>query len=327
MTPGAAPGERPRRRDRVTGAPVSWRPAVVAPSLGASLAAGVCVLVLAVGLRLSAPVPAVLGPPPADLPGAEAVHIPSASGSLLRGWWVPGTPGGGAVVLLHGVRSNRLSLVRRARVLHEHGFAALLFDLQAHGESTGQRITFGRLEALDAAAAVAFVRERLPGERVGAIGVSLGGAAALLGPAPLPVDALVLEAVYPDIGTALANRLRAALGPVAGPVLTPVLVPAFEVLLPPVLGVRPDELRPADRIGAATAPLLVASGAADERTPLAEARRLFERAPEPKGFWAVPGAGHVDLERHDPDAYRRVVLPFLDQSLRRPAPGGPADAR
>ena len=43
------------------------------------------------------------------------------------------------------------------------------------------------------AAAVAFVRARLPGERVGAIGVSLGGAAALLGPAPLAVDALVVR--------------------------------------------------------------------------------------------------------------------------------------
>lgn len=291
--------------------------------LGALLAAGLCAAVLAVGSKLSAPVPAVLGPPPAALPGAEAVHIPSASGSTLRGWWVPGTPGGGAVVLLHGVWANRLSLVQRARVLHEHGFAVLLFDLQAHGESPGRRITFGRLEALDAAAAVAFVRARLPGERVGAIGVSLGGAAALLGPAPLPVDALVLESVYPDIAAALGNRLRVALGPAAGPVLAPLLVPAFELLLPPVLGVRPDELRPADRIGAATAPLLVASGSADERTTPDEARRLFERAPEPKRFWAVPGAAHVDLERHDPDDHRRVVVAFLARYLRRAGSGDP----
>lgn len=313
------------------GAFVSRRAAAGVVSLGSLLVVGLCASVLAVGLKLSAPVPAVLGPPPAGLPGATAVQIPSASGSSLRGWWVPGTPGGGAVVLLHGVRSNRLSLVRRARALHEYGFAALLLDLQAHGESPGRRITFGRLEALDTAAAVAFVRARLPGERVGAVGVSLGGAAALLGPAPVAVDALVLESVYPDITAALAHRLRAALGPVAGPVFTPVLVPAFELLLSPVLGVAPGELRPADRIGAVTAPLLVASGTADDRTPLAEARHLFERAPEPKHFWAVPGAAHVDLERHDPDAYRRVVLAFLARHLRRPAahpaPGGPDDAR
>lgn len=302
--------------------PAPRRPAVALLLLGALLAAGLCASVLAVGLQLSSPVSALLGPPPAALPGAEPVQIPSPSGSLLQGWWVPGAPSGGGVVLMHGVWSNRRSMAQRARVLHEHGYAVLLFDLQAHGESSGRRITFGRLEGFDALAAVAFTRQRLPGERVGALGASLGGAAALLGPGPLPVDALVLESVYPDIDAALANRLRAGLGPLAGPVLASLLAPAFTLLLPPVLGVRPDELRPIDRIGAATAPLLVASGTADDRTTLGEARSLFEHAPEPKQFWAVQGAAHVDLERHDPDAYWRVVLPFLARHLRTGDAGG-----
>ena len=220
-------------------------------------------------------------------------------------------------MLMHGVWENRLRMAQRARVLHEHGFAALLFDLQAHGESPGQRITFGRLEGLDATAAVRFVRRRLPGERVGVIGVSLGGAAAVLSPKPLLVDALVLESVYPSIDAALANRLRAGLGPAAGPLLTPLLAPLFKLLPPPVLGVTPGELRPIDRIGEVGAPVLVASGTLDDRTTLEEARALFERAPEPKRFWAVEGAGHVDLERHDPDEYWRNVLLFL-ALLRRP---------
>lgn len=220
-------------------------------------------------------------------------------------------------MLMHGVHSNRLSMVRRARTLHDQGFAVLLFDFQAHGGSPGTRITFGRLEALDAAAAVAFVRRRFPDERVGVIGTSLGGAAALLGPEPLPVNALVLESVYPDIDAALANRLRTSLGPVLGPVFTPLLTPTFEVLLPPILGVTPGDLRPIDRIGAVTAPLLVISGSADSYTPIAEAEALFERATAPKRFWAVPGAGHADLESYDSVAYWRVVLPFLTEHLRR----------
>lgn len=225
-------------------------------------------------------------------------------------------PGGGAVVLMHGVWENRLRMVPRARRLQEEGFAVLLFDLQAHGESPGTRITFGRLEGLDAAAAVAFVRRRLPEERVGVIGVSLGGAAAVLGPAPLPVDALVLESVYPDIDAALSNRLRAGLGRIAGPLLTPLLAPVFELLLPPILGVTPDELRPIDHIGAATAPVLVASGTADDRTPLYEALALFDHAREPKRFWAVQGAAHVDLEHYDSDQYWTNILPFLSAALQ-----------
>ena len=295
----------------------SLRQAVMGALLAALLlGAGLCGSVLAVGLFLSSPSHALVGPPPATLPMAEAVQVPSASGSVLQGWWVPGAPGGGAVILMHGVRGNRLQMVQRARVLHDHGFAVLLFDLQAHGESSGRRIMFGRLEAMDAAAAVSFVRGHLPGGRVGVVGVSLGGAAALLGPEPLPLDALVLESVYPDIDAALANRLRASLGRIAGPLLTPVLTPVFEWLLPPILGVRSEELRPIDRIEAVTAPVLVASGTVDDRTPLAEAQALFQRAPEPKRFWAVQGAAHVDLEKFDPDQYWGVVLPFLTACLQ-----------
>lgn len=286
--------------------------------VAAVLGGGLCVAVLIVGLLLSAPAPAVIGQPPPSLNGAETVEIPSASGSRLHGWWLAGAIDGGTVVLMHGVRGNRLSMVARARVLHEHGFSVLLFDLQAHGESPGRRITFGKLEGLDTAAALRFVRERRPGGRVGVIGVSLGGAAALLAPGLL-ADALVLESVYPDIDAALANRLRANLGRVAGLVLTPVLTSAFEALLPSILGATPSELRPIDHIGRARVSILIASGALDAYTPLDEAKALFDRAAAPKRFWAVEGAGHVDLERYDTAQYWNVVLPFLDTYLRSAA--------
>ena len=288
-------------------------------ALAAVLLAGLLGSVLVVGLFLSAPSRAAVGLPPDPIADAEPVGIPSASGSVLQGWWLPGRPGGGAVVLMHGVRGNRLGLVRRAAMLRDAGFAVLLFDLQAHGESAGRRITFGKLEGLDAAAAVAFVRGRAPGERVGAVGISLGGAAALLGPRPLDVDALVLESVYGTIDAALANRLRAGLGPVLGAVAVPVLAPLFKLLLPPILGVTPAELRPMDRIGGVRVPVLVAAGTADVPTPLAESEALFAHAPDSPGkrFWPVAGAGHVDLEGYDPLGYRRVVLAFLQQTLQR----------
>ena len=62
--------------------------------------------------------------------------------------------GRGIVVLMHGVRANRLQMAGRAEILQRHNFSVLLFNFQAHGESQGQRLTFGRLEGLDAAAAV-----------------------------------------------------------------------------------------------------------------------------------------------------------------------------
>ncbi len=38
----------------------------------------------------------------------------------------------------------------------------------------------------------------------------------------------------------------------------------------------------------------------------------------PKSFWAVEGAGHVDLEAYAPDDYRQRVFPFLIARLQQP---------
>jgi fermentation-respiration switch protein FrsA (DUF1100 family) len=84
-----------------------------------------------------------------------------------------------------------------------------------------------------------------------------------------------------------------------------------------VLGVGAVDLRPLDRIGGITAPLLLLSGAEDDRTTVAETRALFAAAPPPKRLVLVPGAGHVDLAGHDPPLYWGAVLPFLAGALRQ----------
>jgi uncharacterized protein len=111
--------------------------------------------------------------------------------------------------------------------------------------------------------------------------------------------------------------MRVVAGPALGSVVAPPLAWLFQTLLPPVLDVSAADLRPIDHIGEATAPLLVASGMRDQRTTIAEAMALFEHAREPKSFWAVEGAGHVDLEAFAPEEYRRRLLPFLVDRLQR----------
>lgn len=264
------------------------------------------------GIVLAWPRRLPVGAPPSDLATTD-VTIPSRSGSLIHGWLVQGDPGAGVVVLLHGVQANRRAMLDRMRLLHDAGYSLVAIDFQAHGESPGTFVTFGHLEALDAEAAVAFARMALPGERVGVIGVSLGGAATFLAPRPLPVDALVIESVYPDIRSAIANRVATRLGSAAGrPVAS-----LYLALMPLILHVREDQLRPIDHIGEARAPLLVMSGTLDRYTTIAEARALFERAPAPKQFWAVDGAAHVDLAAHAPAAYQQTVLAFFAKHLRR----------
>jgi|SRR5215831_1170942 len=266
---------------------------------------------LLVGTLASAPAPVAVGSPPTDLP-IESVSIESKSGSRLAGWLIHGQSKGGVVLLMHGVRANRLELLGRARLLHKHGFSVLLFDFQAHGESPGRHITFGYLESLDARTAFDYLRHALPGERIGIVGMSLGGAAAVLADPPIQADAMVLEAVYASFHMAVENRLAIRVGSVAGRLLAPTLL--WQVKLR--LGFDPRLLQPSDCIGRVHVPLLLIAGAADAHATLAEMNQLYMQANEPKELWVIAGARHVDFESYAPAEYEQRVIGFLEARLR-----------
>jgi uncharacterized protein len=273
------------------------------------LVAGLVVL-YAVGGALSRPVPVRIGAAPAEL-HAEAVAFHSASGSTIRGWLSRGTPHRGAILLLPGVRANRLSMIERARMFSAAGYSTLSIDFQATGESPGDAITFGWRERLDVIAAVETITRALPGEPIGVVGTSLGGAATVLAAREIDVQGVVLEAVYPSIDIAVKNRLRMRLGAL-GAAMSPLLVAQLQ----PRLGVSPDDLRPVDHIGQLRCPVLIIGGGADHHTTVSDTRQLYEAAHAPKELWLLPQAAHVDFLRAAGGEYRRRVLAWLEQSLR-----------
>ena len=163
-----------------------------------------------IGRDLAAPAPAKIGPPPASYP-AESVTLPGGGNTHVEGWLLraPSTAAArGSVLLMHGIRSDRQSMVGRARFLSALGYHTLCIDLQAHGESPGEHITMGHLESQNAAAAVAWLQQEFPGTPVAVIGSSLGGVAALLAHYEHPPQAIVVEAVFADVSTAVSNRLE-----------------------------------------------------------------------------------------------------------------------
>lgn len=261
------------------------------------------------GSVLSWPVNQPVGNLPPDLAGS-AVEFPSASGARVHGWLIPGKKGGGAIVLMHGVRANRLSMLARARFLSHADYSVLLFDFQAHGESSGEHITFGHLESMDAQAAVSFLRSTAPGEKIGLIGISMGGAAALLASPPLDVNAMVLEMVYPTINQAISNRLTMRLGGWAS-----YLVPLLSWQLKPRLGIDAEDLRPIDHVGKISSRKLFIVGSEDKYTTIEESRLMFAAASEPKDSWVV-NAEHVDLYPIAQKEYEQRVLGFFGKSLR-----------
>lgn len=245
---------------------------------------------------------------PADFP-AERVEIPG-DGRAVAGSWRDVGDDSPVVLLLHGFRGDRASMVPRARVLLDAGFSVLLIDTQAHGETPGEIITLGWRESRDVRAARDWIRARAPGRCVGAIGVSLGGAAVLLGEQPAGFDAIVLEAVYPRLGRALDNRIGISAG-----WLRKALAPLLLVQIEPRLGVTPAQLEPIRNIAKLGAPVLVVGGSRDAHTTEEETRELFAAAAKPKDLWIVDGAGHQDFARFDRSGYEAAVVGFLTRHL------------
>jgi uncharacterized protein len=266
-------------------------------------------LVFGAGEELSRPAQRPIGQAPADL-RAESVRLPLSPNESVSGWLARGV-GRGAVLLLHGIRADRTQMVDRARFLLAEGYSVLLIDLPSHGESSGKRITFGAHEAAGVTVALRYLANELPGERIGAIGVSLGAVSLVLSRPSPPLNAVVLESMFPSIADAVANRLVMRFGPM-GSVFSPLLL----WQLPLRADVSADDLRPGVAVSTLGAPLLVASGTKDRHTPWAETERIFAAAKQPKELWAVHGAAHVDLYAYDPAAYKARVLTFLSRHLR-----------
>ncbi len=275
---------------------------------------GLTLLLLFVGLswytagRLVAPANRPIGNPPAEL-SAEDHRISSESGSELATWLVRTEGSQAVVILLHPIRSNRKSMLGRAKMLVRAGYSVVMIDFQAHGESPGDAITVGYREKHDVTAAVQFARKQFPGQKIAVIGWSMGGAAATLA-SPLDIDALVVESVYPSITEAIYNRVEMRLGP-AKHIVAPVLL----VQLKPRLGISAKDLRPIDHIAKVNCPVLVIGGDQDQHTTVAETKRMFEAAAEPKSLFIVDGANHRDFLKFAPRQYQQKVLGFLNQNL------------
>jgi uncharacterized protein len=262
---------------------------------------------ISVGWMLGRPIQARIGDPPADL-NAEPVNFESDSAANVHGWWCPVRNSRGAVLLLPGIRSNRLSMVDRARFLHRACYSVFLIDFQATGGTKGDRIAFGWKENRDAIAAVNLIRNTEPASRVAIIGSSLGGVATLLATLPLKVDALILEAVYPTIEIATTNRLENYFGPL-GRFAAPLLLKQLHMRL----GISADDLRPIDHIANVHCPVLIMSGEKDRNTRAEDTETLLSRAQSPKQLWFVPRARHIDFHKVAGAEYESRVLAFLEQ--------------
>jgi alpha-beta hydrolase superfamily lysophospholipase len=239
--------------------------------------------------------------------------------TITASYWPGASPNAPAVLLLHGNGASRATMAPTAAWVARQGYAALIIDFRGHGESSLAQHSFGFGESRDAAAAFVWLKRQQHGAPVAVLGSSLGGAAALLGAhGPVPADALILIAVYPDIRHAIRNRIGVQLGSWPAMLLEPLL----SYQSPFRFGVGPGALSPIEALRRYPGPVLVIGGDRDRYTPPVETRALFNAAPGRKQILWIAGADHSAASGITSTAYRDRLRLFLAQTIgARQAPG------
>ena len=237
----------------------------------------------------------------------ENVAFETSDGLRLEGWFVPSRNGATVIVV-----PGRSGPQKQTRMLVRHGYGVLLFDRRGEGASEGDPNAFGWVGDRDLHAAAAFLQRRsdVDPERIGAIGLSVGGE--MLIHAAAHSDAF--KAILSEGGSGQSFRdgranhgLRAA---ILGDAAVTLATAIFTSTLPP-----PSLKSEVARI-APTAVFFVYGEKGQNGSETKPNKGFYAAAGEPKQIWEVPNGQHIAGITTQPKEYERRVIAFFDEHLR-----------
>ena len=244
-------------------------------------------------------------PPPE---GYSAVTITAADGTDLACWHAKGE-NGACIILVHGSKSNLASLTAHAAVLREAGYGVLALTIRGHGGSGGRGNAFGWACAQDIAAAVVYVKNQGV-NRIGALGLSLGGEVLLSAAADEPE----IAAIAADGATqrCLADYLALETNRSLWHSWTTRVMYAFARLL---TGQVPPERTILSSVGDASGTRFLFIAAGNVEKEAIYGGLFAEAAGDSAELFIVPGAGHTQGFATAPEEYKAHVIAFFDDAL------------
>ncbi len=213
------------------------------------------------------------------------------------------------ILLLHPLNSASNNMLLYAEFLAKAGYGVFMIDLRAHGSSDGDTSTYGLREADDVAGALDYLLHRLDvhGQKIGALGISLGAQAALRGALKAEcIRALVLEGLGPvtlrDHGGGPSSLRRWLNYPYNW-----IYYHVYQFMI----GGKDTSVVEAIGKIAPRPILLIASGEKD----IYFNRTFFQAAQEPKELWELPNGEHGAAILQNSSEYIQRVVEFFDKAL------------
>ena len=246
-----------------------------------------------------------------------AVGPPSAT---LESWVVAprGAKSKGTIVLLHGVRTDKRSLIGVGEALADAGYRAVLVDLRGHGESSGRFLTYGEVEAKDVSSVLDALEAR--GTRLGCIGAygfSYGGSVAVeLGARDPRIGTVVAVAPFSTVRGVLADyRHKYLPSPLSslpdtwfqGALDDAAVLADFD----------PDRSAPLVAAAQSSANLLLIHGTNDTQVPPRHSQALFDAARGNARLLTLPGADHATIPSDATGVVRRETVAWFERWFER----------
>jgi dipeptidyl aminopeptidase/acylaminoacyl peptidase len=229
----------------------------------------------------------------------QDVSIQAADGVTLKAWYVhPRNFNGNAVVVLHGITDNREGMAGFARLFLDHGYAVLMPDARAHGESGGEIATYGLRESDDLHRWVSwlYARDLAPEGCVYGFGESYGAALTLQAlPAEPRFCAVAVESPFSTAREMSYERISGPLHlrPWFGRTLGRPMIASAVLYARWRYGIDLLQPSPLEGILHSNVPVLLIHGAADASISPRHSIILAKAAPDRVQLWLVPNAGHT----------------------------------
>ena len=237
-----------------------------------------------------------------------------ARGDNLRisAWFIPNLDADKALILVHGRNASKQNAIsgtfpRLGSELHNAGYAILMLDLRAHGDSEGKGYSFGVYERRDVLGAVDWLMDKgfKPGS-IGALGISLGGGA-VIGAASeeSAIGAVILDSTFADINPLIELKWKEESG------LPKFFLPGVYLMNQVIKGYNFKEIKPVNEIKSIPPrPVLILHCLVDEEVNYSHAEQLNAAIPA-STFVSFDNCSHAELYRDFPDEYRMTVTSFL----------------
>lgn len=236
----------------------------------------------------------------------EKTTVTTADNLKLSAWYIPAkAESKKTLIVMHGYPADKGDALSTVLFLHKK-YNLFLFDFRYFGESEGNHTSIGYKETRDLEATIKHIKKRFPDHKLGIYAYSLGAITTILNETN-DVQAIVLDSLVENVHALVDLKFK----PLS--IFRFPFVWTVEAMACLTFGTCPINMSLTDSVSKIHTPLFFIQGAKDSMMPSAGAKKVFNKANEPKEWWAVEKAEHIQSHFVASEEYERRVLEFYEK--------------